>query len=75
MGDLIDSYMMQTHHDLRRWSVEVYSSGQAKVTDIMSPTGYFEWVPVASLSPGYERPNLYADCGKGTFSGIEQETA
>lgn len=65
---VVDSYLMQTAHDLRTWSVEVYADGQAKVTDINSPAGYFEWVSVAALSPEYNRPNLYAGCGKGTFS-------
>ena len=31
--------------DGRKWSVELFGMGQrVKVTDIMSPTGYHEWV-------------------------------
>lgn len=31
--------------DGRKWSVEIFEPGQkVKVTDIMSPTGYHEWV-------------------------------
>ena len=39
-----NSFLMKTE-DGRTWRVEVFGPGQkVKVTDIMSPTGYYEWV-------------------------------
>lgn len=36
--------------DGRTWKVEVYGPGErCKVTDIMSPTGYHEWVSPQEL--------------------------
>lgn len=28
----------------RTWRIDIYGPGQIKATDIMSPTGYFEWI-------------------------------
>lgn len=42
-GKKLDHLIEST--DGRKWSVEVFGPGEkVKVTDIMSPTGYHEWV-------------------------------
>lgn len=54
--------------DDRRWWVEDYGVESRKVlgprcmkvTDLMSPTGYYEWVAPEQFDARYARPNLYA---------------
>lgn len=36
--------------DGRKWSIEIFGPGsKVKVTDIMSPTGYHEWVSASEV--------------------------
>lgn len=51
---------LHTTPDGRRWRLEDFGRGRLKATDILSPTGYHEWILPEELDPGYERPNLYA---------------
>jgi hypothetical protein len=38
-----NSFLTETP-DGRKWRIEVFGSGRIKATDIMSPTGYHEWI-------------------------------
>jgi hypothetical protein len=67
MSEAARSWMMTTP-DGRRWRVEDFSGNpRLKVTNIDSPTGYYEWISPDQLDPKWERPNLYAGV-KGLFT-------
>lgn len=43
--------------DGRKWSVEVFCRGEkVKITDIMSPTGYHEWVDAEQAGVKWTHP-------------------
>lgn len=51
----------------RMWRAEVFGPGQkVKVTDIMSPTGYHEWVAPQEIGVSFLRPNSPAAAQRNT---------
>lgn len=42
-------------HDGRTWKIEDFGPGRVKATDIMSPTGYSEWVDWPRTGPEYRQ--------------------